>query len=423
MFDRKEAMTPATKPGFFYGYIIVLAGFFITLISQGGRPVFSVFFKPVLTEFGWSRALTSGAFSLSMIVEGIMSIVMGGLNDKYGPRVVVTVCAFLMGIGYLLMAYIGASWQLYLLYGILVGAGLGGSVVPLLSGVVRWFTKRRSIMTAIVLTGSGLGQLIMPPVAERLISAFDWRMSYLILGGFTLLIIVIAAQFLKGRPESAGFSPYNGREPVKQVELYTEGISFVEAARTWKFWILFGILFVQGFTIWAITVHFAPFLTDQGSSPATAATILGSRGGAFIIGTIFFGSVADRMGLRRINLVGFAVIAASLFFLLICNQIWMFYLFFFLLGFGNGGIAATCSPLTAEFFGLRSHGIIFGAVGLGYTIGAAMGPLVAGFVYDTTLSYQLAFIVAAAVGVVGLILSVLMLRTKSEFARQISGTK
>lgn len=424
MSDRKGQLTPGSKPGFFYGYIVVLAGFFITMLSQGGRPAFGIFFKPMLTDFGWTRTLTSGAFSLSMAMEGIMSIVMGGLNDRFGPRVVVAISGLLLGLGYLLMSLISASWQLYLLYGVLVGAGLGGSIVPLMSTVVRWFTRRRSVMTGIVLTGSGLGYLIMPPVAERLISAYDWRTSYLILGGAALVVIVVAAQFLKSDPETTGYMPYNGGQPAEPfVELEGKGASFVDVLRTRQFWTIFGMLVTHGFTSWAIAVHFAPYFTDLGNPASTAANILASRGGAMVVGTVILGNIADRAGTGKINVSGFALIMVALFFLLICKEVWMFFLFFILLGLGNGGVAATISPLTAELFGLRSHGLIFGTLGLGYTIGAAIGPLVAGYTFDVTDSYQIAFIVSAAVGVVGLILSLLLARWKKKFTVQMADSR
>ena len=117
-------LTAARKPGFFYGYVIVLIGFFNMLLMFGAFYSFGVFFKPLSTEFGWTRATTSGAYSLAMFLSGLLAIVMGRLTDRFGPRVVLTLCGFLLGLGFLLMSQVSAIWQLYLFYGVIIGVGL-----------------------------------------------------------------------------------------------------------------------------------------------------------------------------------------------------------------------------------------------------------------------------------------------------------
>jgi len=412
--DLKEQVAPVKQSRFFYGYIIVAAGFFISMMTQGVRPVYSVFFKPMQADFGWSRTLTSGAFSVSVAMEGILSILMGHLNDKYGPRIVMTVCGILIGLGYILMSYITSDWQLYLLYGVVIGIGLGGSIVPLMSSVVKWFTKRRSMMTGIVLTGSGLGSLIMPPIAESLISLYGWRTSYLILGGAVLAVIVIAGQFLRDDPGRMGWAPYTGGKTESlATRVKITGVPLSKALQAVQFWILFGMLLSQGFTIWAVTVHFVPYITDFGISASTAALIMSVRGAAMVAGLITFGNLADRVGIRNVNIAGFAIMAAALVLLLLSREIWGFFLFFFLIGFGNGALATTTSPLAAEFFGLRSHGIIFGTLGMAFMIGAGLGPVIAGYVFDTTASYVIAFVVALVMGFIGLSLSITLSHTKT----------
>jgi MFS family permease len=137
MDSQKILGSKGTKPRFFYGYIVVLVGFFAIAIIQGTLNTFGVFFKPLLADFGWTRATTSGAFSLAMIFNGLLAIVMGRLTDRYGPRIVLTLCGFFLGSGYMLMSRITAIWQLYLFYGVIIGTGMGGSFVPLISIVVR----------------------------------------------------------------------------------------------------------------------------------------------------------------------------------------------------------------------------------------------------------------------------------------------
>ena len=133
----------------FYGYTIVWSAFLIGAVVMAVYFAFGVFLKPILNEFGWSRGLTAGAFSLSWIVQGLLSTVAGRLNDRYGPRQVITACGFIMGITFLLMSQINSAWQLYMLYGVMLGIGLSGVALPLTSTLSKWFIRRRNIMTGI----------------------------------------------------------------------------------------------------------------------------------------------------------------------------------------------------------------------------------------------------------------------------------
>lgn len=122
---------------------------------------------------------------------------MGGLNDRFGPRVVITVCGVFLAVGYLLMSQTSAVWQLYLFYGVAVGTGMAGFYIPLASTVARWFVKRRGMMTGIVVSGVSIGILVAPPVANWLISIHDWRLSYIIIGSTASLVVILAGQLLR----------------------------------------------------------------------------------------------------------------------------------------------------------------------------------------------------------------------------------
>lgn len=178
------------------------------------------------------------------LLGGFLSLVTGRLNDKFDPRLLVTVCGFLLGLGYLLMSQINAIWQLYLFFGVIIAAGMSGSMVPLLSTVARWFVRRRALMTAFVSTGTGLGMVIMPPLARWLIATYGWRTSYIIIGVTTFVLVLILAQFLKRDPGQIGQSPY-GADEVKAEDssLDTRGFSLREAVRSRQFWLFSGIFF------------------------------------------------------------------------------------------------------------------------------------------------------------------------------------
>jgi len=123
MKTRESKQTSGADPGYFYGHVVVAAAFFIMVVMWAAYYSFGIYFKPMINEFGWTRAITSGAFSLSSIVNGLLAIVMGRLTDAYGPRIVMTICAVMLCLGFLLMSQIGAVWQLYIFYGVIAGTG------------------------------------------------------------------------------------------------------------------------------------------------------------------------------------------------------------------------------------------------------------------------------------------------------------
>ncbi len=404
--------SPETEPRFFYGYFVVVAAFFTLVLMFGIFNSFGVFFKPLSAEFGWTRAVTSGALSLNWIVQGFMAIVMGKANDRFGPRLVMTFCGFSFGLGYLLISQMSALWQLYLFYAVLVGTGVSGTFVPLASMVARWFVKRRSMMTGIVLSGIGIGGLIAPPVSNWLISIYDWRVSFIILGSVSLVAVVLFAQFLRRDPAQVGQMPYGEIKVETGFEGDTKSFSLAEAVFTRQFWFMTTNFFCFGFCLYTILVHIVPHTTDLGFSSAHAANILATIGGAGIIGKVALGNVGDRIGNRYIFIIAFILMAAALLWLLRANEMWMLYLCIAIFGFAYGGIAASDSPIVAGLFGLRSHGVILGVIAIGFSIGSATGPFVSGYIFDSTGSYQTAFLASAIFATVGLILAIILRPTK-----------
>jgi len=382
----------------FYGWFIAASAFFVLIIVGGTIYSFGVFFQPLLDEFGWTRAMTSGAFSLFMALLGCLYIVAGKLTDKYGPRLVVTVCSLFLGAGYLLMSQITAIWQLYLYYGVMVGIGISGGWVPMLSIVARWFVKKRGMVTGIVASGIGVGTVVMPPVARWLISAYGWRLSYIVMGSVALVVTMVVAQFLKRDPSEMGLVPYGADETSNNgLNTADEGFSFQEAIRSRQFWAFCLALLGFGYCIQTIMVHIVLYATGFGIPAVIAATILACIGGASVAGRPVMGSTGDRIGHKLAMVLCFIAVIGAFFWLLIARELWMFYLFAAFFGFAYGGIAALQSPLVAELFGLKSHGMIFGAVTFSITIGGAIGPVVAGHIFDVTDSYNLAIIICIAI--------------------------
>ncbi len=407
------------QSGFFYGYVVVIAALGIMLAAWGSFFAFGVFFKPMLSEFGWSRTVISGSFSISMVTQSLMGIVAGGLTDRFGSRILMTLCGFLLTIGYVLMSQVTTVWQLYIVYGVIVGIGMSGSFVSLTSTIARWFIKRRGIMTGVILSGTGVGALIGPPLATRLISAYHWRTSYLIMACGVLIVITIAARFLRHDPAQMGQRPHGESTGEQRSHAGLRGYSLKEAVWTRQFYLLFAIYFCFGFGMFVVMVHGVPHLSELGFSPITAANFLAVIGALTVAGRLLLGGAADRFGNRPIFVIGFILTTGALLRLVGATEMWTLYLCAAVSGFANGGMGTSESPLVAELFGLKSHGLILSMAGAGFTFGAAVGPLVAGYLFDRTGSYQVSFIVSAGISILGLILTLLLTPIKAQPGRKI----
>lgn len=404
----------SVKPKFFYGYVVVALAFLIMVITGGTMYTFGIFFKPLANGFGWTSAAISGAFSLQMVLHGFFYIVTGRLNDRFGPRVVVSGCSLLLGVGYLLMSQISDIWHLYLFYGVIIAIGMSGAFVPLSSTVARWFVKRKGAMIGIAVAGISAGTMIMPPVANWLISSYGWRTSYAVIGLTVLVITISAAQFLRRDPSQMRLLPY-GKSEVQEESSNLEvlGVSLQGAMHTRQFWLLSVAFLSFGVFQTAIMVHIVPHAIELGISATAAANIFAVIGGLGIVGRIVMGGTSDRIGSRAALIICFVLLTATLAWLLVAKELWMLYLFAAFFGFGYGGISALIPPTVAELFGLRSHGVVLGVITFITTAGGAVGAIMAGSIFDITGSYQVTFLICVALGVTGIIILSALLRSPS----------
>jgi MFS family permease len=399
----------AAKPEFFYGYVIVLATFLVMMVAWGAHYTFGVFFQPVLSEFGWTRAMTAGAFSLSVLLRALSGIGVGRLSDRFGPRITTIACGVFLGLGYSLMSQIATIWQLYLFYGAILGIGMGAAFIPLMSTVARWFVKRRAMMSGFVTAGVGTGIMVMPPVARWLITTYGWRTSYIIIGITSLVVIILVGQFLRQEPAEMGQLP-DGSSVAKggNLELSTGSVPLPKAVRTAQLWLLCAMYFSFLFGSSTVLVHIDAQATELGMSVTGAANILAAIGGASIGGRLALGALADRIGSKLAITVGFALLVTAFVYLLFAREAWMLFLFAIIYGLAHGALFTLFSPMVAELFGLGSHGVIFGVVTFAGSVGGAIGPVLAGHIFDITASYQMAFLAGGILAAIGLILSLLV---------------
>ena len=374
---------------------------------------FGVFLKPITLEFGWGRGEISTAYAIGMFASGSFAVVAGRASDRYGPRILVTGSGLLVATGFFLLSRVSALWQLQMIWGLLMGLGGSFFFIPITSAITRWFVKQRG--TAVGLAGAGfsLGGIIAPPLAQLLISAYDWRRAYIILSLITLAIVIPLAQLLKQTPQQLGMKPYgdetdtgSGRFEVKS--LASEGFSFMGALRTRYFW-LFGFLQFCFFScLQVVLVHINPYAVDIGIPALSAASIVSFISVFSTVGRIVAGFLSDKLGGRPVLVFCLATSTLSLTWLLIARQLWMFYLFAAVFGLAYGGMVPLSALVPAELFGLKAFGVIYAGLTLVSTIGESLGAPVAGFIFDRTGHYWPAFLICILLSTVATALSIMI---------------
>jgi MFS family permease len=393
---------------FFYGYVVTACGFAIWLIGWGTfTPAFSVFLKPLIDEFSWSRADASLAYSLSFFVLAVLGVVMGWLTDRLGPRLVMTILGSFLGLSYLLLSQINTLWQFQAAYGVVAGIGGSTITIPIMVTTARWFHKKRAFMMGVVQAGMGIGGLVFPPLMAHLILAYGWRNAYMILGVITLTGMVSAGLFLRRDPSATGQlpdgmtaavasgsgSPAGSQEP---------GFTLHQAFRMRSFWLIAGLFCSFGFCRSAFMAHVAAHVQELGFSLTDGANVTAVVIGSTIFGRVGMGRVADRIGGRASFAISFSLTTVSLVVALFAHTLPMLYVFAFIFGFGWGNQAVLRFSVPSEVFGLASLGVVTGTLAMAESGAAMFGSYYAGYLFDLHGNYTLVFWSGIVISIAGI---------------------
>lgn len=401
--------------GIFYGWWIVAAVFLVLVAEGGAYYSFGVFFKPLQTEMGWTRVDLSWGIFLQLVIQGFSLFLTGVLLDKYGTHKVIPPFAILLFAGYVLLGQISTLWQLYLFYGVLIGVGLGLGFAPLSSIVARWFSQRKGLALGIALSGVNVGTIIIPPLISYIILHVGWRVAFPIIGLIILVAFLIAALVLRRDPQEKGLAPYGYHETRGAIgySSYTpSGLTLSEALRNRQLWVLIVVCGAFFLGQQMVMFHIVNYATDMGIEAILAASILSSIALGSLIGRLATGTLSDIVGLKRLFFFCIAGMAILFPWLILIRSMVMFTVFGLIFGFLYGGMIPLPAVLASRLFGTRALGAIFGAVSLGIVEAAALGPLVAGYIFDSTQSYYYAFALASVLISAAALLS-LTLRTKN----------
>lgn len=361
---------------------------------------FSLFLDPLHAEFGWRREAMGGAFALAAITVALVSPGIGVLLDRFPPRRIIlpSIVAFALALAALsrLTPHI---WQFYITFFVLGLVANGTAQFAYTRTILTWFSTHRGFALALLLTGSGVGSIVIPPLTQWMIQTHGWRSAYLMLGGVALLGLPLAALLLRNRPHA----------PAVHVEVVTQGMAVAAALRTAAFWILAVITILSAFSENGLVTNLAAILTEHGVRASTAAVALSVRGGAGIIGRLLIGLAIDRVSPQRIQTFVLALATVGTLMLAFAGTGWMAVLGAAMLGVGLGSEADVGPYLLAHYFGRRHFSVLYGLTWTAYAIGGATGPLWIGHLYDRADAYQPRFIVyLAAVAFGAVILSLFL---------------
>lgn len=417
-----EPNSQDTEGKLYYGWIVAIAGGVCIFAGNNFQYSFGVFLKPLINQFGWSRAAISGCVTTRSALSGIMSPITGNLSDRYGPKKLIIAGVFIVGLSYFLASRISSLLELYLILGILTGVGVGFLYTPLVATVTRWFGGRASLANGIVLSGFGVAQIIMPPFATHLILQYGWGTCFIVMGIGTLLVGTASWSFIKDPPQTienpdpsitAGTNnPSKSDETAQSIDNY----SVSEAFRTSAIWILFIIYMTIAICYQMVVIHVVAAAVDEGATLEAAAIILTLSGITNTVGRLVSGAIASRIGTKLVLALCLAVQAPALFFLAGARDIYTFYIISTCYGFAYAGTSPVIPTIAADLFGTKSVGSIFGTLNLGYTFGIAIGPLLAGYIFDITGRYTIAFLSAAAALLLSFLLCLFLKRPRKKIS-------
>ena len=398
----------------FYGWWVVSASAAIIFLTGGTFYYgFSALVKPLQDQFGWSRALISGAFSLRTQSGGVASPIVGYLVDRVGSRRLLLTGTVLVGAGFIFLSRVESVWAFYAAV-MVIAVGMSATGGPVaMTTAAHWFERQRGRAMALLTAGAGASG-VMVVVLATLISAFGWREALLIIGIAQWAVCIPLALLVRHRPEEMGLLP-DGEPPRPPAEvgrvtappeadavadgplrIQDSGMTVGQALRTRTFWLLALAMSLAGFGSTAIIVHQVVYVTEAtGLSDGEAAVVAMLMPVVSLAGRLGFGWLADYREKRQVLAASYTLLGLGILLLAAAQEPWQLVFFLVVFSPGWGGSIAVQPAFQAESFGLRAFGAIQGLAFTVSTLGSVAGPIFAGWVHDSTDTYRHAFVVLA----------------------------
>src|SRR3984885_247590 len=371
------------------GWGVVTAAFTGVMVSFA--PIvpytFSLFLNPLHAAFGWKREAIGGTFALAAITVALVSPGIGLLLDRFPPRRLILPSIMIFALALASLSRLGPNIrQFYFTFFVLGLVANGTAQFAYTRTVLTWFHRRRGLALALLLTGSGVGSILIPPITQWAIEHHGWRSAYLLLGGIALLGIPLTALLVRNRPDAT----------LPDVHSAVSGTTVAGALRTGPFWILASIIMLSAFSENGLVTNLAAILTEHGITAQKAALALSVRGGSGIIGRLCIGLLIDRFSPQRIQTFVLLLSAIGTLILAFAGTSPVALLGAAILGVGLGSEADVAPYLLAHYFGRRHFSVLYGLTWTAYAVGGETGPMAIGRWYVRAGSYQPRFIVYLA---------------------------
>ena len=394
----------------YFGWYVAGVGALSLFFAYGVRAAFAIFFPYILEDLQMSRTLISGAVSLSLLVNFLFTPVAGFAVDRFGPKWLIVGGSLFCGISLLCMPLVSSLWHLYIIYGVIFAVGVNFMGMTVSNSMcVNWFTKKRATAIAFTSAGSPIGAAVFTVASPKLITSYGWKWAFAIIGILIIVVVIpMALRFAKKRPEDVGLAtdgddPEIASKTAAMIEAaMKEEIQFTmkDVARTSNFWLMsFGYMVMAA--CGGFLLHIAVYCLEKGITIAEVGWVMGYMPLVGVVSRFFWAPINDKFNNRKISIVsGLFIYAIGWFAILMVNQTMHLVIAGTILGFGGAGVALI-PALVGDQFGRMSMGKIYGFINLFGAIGGAIGPVAAGWIYDTTNSYAIAW----EIGIIGSIIA------------------
>lgn len=399
-------MGETKNKGIFYGYWILLGTVLLHFLDSGLYFYgFSVFYTPIKLEYAWSAAAISGAISFSRLEGGIEGPVVGYLIERYGARKILALGVLITGLGYMLMLYVDSVWMLYLVYGGVLSIGYNmGFTHSLTTLLNNWFVKRRARVMSLYAIAAGLGGAIIVPLLSKSIMLYGWKTTAIYSGLAFWIVGIPATLIFRNYPEDMGLLP----DGVPDVELDSDTIVALEdepklttreALQSGVFRRLLLAESLRTFLLASIVLHEIPHLVNIGIDEVTAAGILGLMISISIPGRLIFGFLGDYFEKRKLLAVTMILQGIGVLIFAYASSIVHVYAFVVIYGLTYGGCIPLLMAFRGDLFGRKKFAQMSGIMSPFRTIGNVIGPVFAGYLFDLTGSYKIAFITFTCIAI------------------------
>jgi len=383
-----------------YRWVIVAIGGLLGCVAIGAMFALPVFLVPMVKDTGWSRTGISAAMTIGFLAMAVSGVLWGSLSDRFGPRVVVLSGSIMLAISLFLAAQAPSLLTFQLAFGVLVGCSLAAFFAPLMATVTGWFDTQRSLAVSLISAGFGMAPVTMSPLVATLVAQYDWRTTLEIVAAIVAVTTIPLSLFIRRPP---AFEPEASAKAAP--DSVQPGMGVRQALLSPQFIILFLTNFCCCATHSGPIFHTVSYAIYCGIPALTAVSIYSVEGLAGMGGRIGFGVMGDRLGAKKVLVGGLLLQAIGALGYFFAHSLAEFYAVATVFGFVYAGIMPLYAVLVRENFPLRMMGTIIGGTSMGGSLGMATGPLLGGWIFDTTGNYGWLYISSFGMGIGALLIA------------------